>query len=270
MNILHSPLIPAAILALSLCACEKELDFDYAEIDPVTVIEATLDMNGATVAITQTTPMDEPMDTTLLTGASVTLTDMTDGSRHTLMPDSDGKYLSATSGVPGHSYRIDVDINGEQFSAQSVMQQPVRITDIAMEWIKMPYDHVAIMKVEFTDNPASTGDSYWLRLYRNGKPYRWSVGDDRAASCGTISAIQMTTRRDTTAEDDDDLLVDGDVIRATVAQIDTPMYRMLESLTAGGSNGPQLWQGRKPCLGYFLAAPVADTLMVFHPDSIPG
>lgn len=271
---MKSHISSAAILtscALILWSCEKELDIDYHKIEPMPVIEATLDLEGATVAITLTTPMDEPMDTILQTNASVMLTDITLGRTETLAPDDKGLFRSATPGVTGHSYRLDVDLDGDRFSTRGVMADTVKITDIAMEWIKMPYDRVAILKVDFTDSDPTPGNSYWLRIYRNGKPYRWSVGDDRAASPdGTISAIQMTTRRDTTAEDEDDLLVDGDVIRATVAQIDTPMYRMLEALTGSGSNGPRLWAGPKRCLGYFLTSPVADTTIIFRPDSIPG
>lgn len=258
-----------ALAAMALCACEKELDFDYTDIEPLPVIEATLDDRATAVSFTFTTPMDEPMDTLRVTDAVMTVTDLTDGTEYGLTPDADGVYRAARGGVTGHRYRLEVERGGELFAAECVMAEPVRITDVAMEWIKMPYDHVAIIKVEFTDNPDTEGDAYWLRLYRNGKPYRWSVGDDRAARDGIASSVQMTTRRDTSAEDEDDLLVDGDVVKVTVARIDSTLYRMLEALTAGGSNGPEIWHGPRRCLGYFLASPLADTAVIFRPDSIP-
>lgn len=37
----------AVVLALSLVSCEKELDFEYRDIDPILVIEASLTQSGA-------------------------------------------------------------------------------------------------------------------------------------------------------------------------------------------------------------------------------
>lgn len=39
------------------------------------------------------------------------------------------------------------------------------------------------------------------------------------------------------------------------------------ALTAGGNNGPRMFEGDF-CLGYFLAAPVAEGETVFHPDDL--
>ncbi len=255
--------------AMLLCACEKELDFDYHEIQPITVIEGSLDQYGASVAITLTTPMDEPMDTVRLTDADVTLTDLSDGSAATLLLDSTGTFRSTLTGHTGHTYRLDVTRLGSTYSATCTMPAPSEILSMDMEWIKMPYDHVAVLKVTFTDNPHTGGDAYWLRIYRNGEPYHWSVGDDRAAVNGEISAVFMTSRRDTDAEDDSDLLLDGDVLSATLTPISRQMYLYLEALTSGGSNGPLMYQGDF-CLGYFLAAPTSRSAITFRPDSLPG
>ncbi|MDE6403110.1 MAG: hypothetical protein K2K86_04800, partial [Muribaculaceae bacterium] len=61
------------ILSTAFQACEKELDIRYKEIEPITVIEGQLTLQGSNVRITMTTPMGEPMDSTLLTDATVTL-----------------------------------------------------------------------------------------------------------------------------------------------------------------------------------------------------
>ena len=62
-----------ALLPVVLISCEKELDFKYHDIDPITVIEGVLTLDGPLIATTLTMPMDEPMDHTRLTDASVEL-----------------------------------------------------------------------------------------------------------------------------------------------------------------------------------------------------
>jgi hypothetical protein len=77
----------------------------------------------------------------------------------------------------------------------------------------------------------------------------------------------MTTRRDTEEEGDDDVLLDGDTVTVTVAPISQDMHDYLSALMSGGSNGPRMFSGDF-CLGYFLAAPVAEGETVFHPDDL--
>lgn len=52
----------AVVLMAAMTSCEKELDFKYHDIAPLTVIEGELTPDGAKVGITLTTPMAEPMD----------------------------------------------------------------------------------------------------------------------------------------------------------------------------------------------------------------
>lgn len=264
--------LPSVLLVMlvALCSCEKELNFDYHDITPLTVIEGNLSEQGASVRLTLTTPMSEPMDTVPLTDATVTIADLTSGLEHVAVADAHGVYRLDTPGIPGHTYRLAVERGGVRHESwPCVMPRAVEITAMEMEWVKMPYDHVALLKVEFTDDTTRRGDAYWLRVYRNGEPYRWSVTDDRMTdTLGRISAVQMTTRRDTTAEDEDDLLRPGDVLTASVAPVDSLMQRYLEALTMGGTNGPAMFSGTVPALGYFLAAPVTTVSYTFHPDSI--
>ncbi|MDE5750269.1 MAG: hypothetical protein K2H87_05825, partial [Duncaniella sp.] len=80
-------LATAILLMALLTSCEKELDIRYHDIDPLTVIEAELTPDGARVGITMTTPMDEPMDLTRLTDATVTLDARPDGTVLSLSED---------------------------------------------------------------------------------------------------------------------------------------------------------------------------------------
>lgn len=254
-------------MMLLFVSCEKELDFKYHDIDPLTVIEAQLTPGGVKVAITYTTPMDRPMDRTHLTDAVVTLTDMTDGTVYNLHTDAEGLFVDPTPGIIGHDYRLVVERDGCRYEADATMYPPTEIESLEFNWIKMPYDYVAVFEAQFRDNKDTNGECYWVKLYRNGEIYRWSEMDDRNAVDGVCTYLTMTTRKDTDEEDEDTVLFDGDVITFTVSPISRAMHDYLEALQ-NDSNGPAMFVGDK-CLGYFMAtSPVSDSVE-FHPDEIP-
>lgn len=259
--------ILVTICAMFLTAsCEKELDFEYHDIDPLTVIEAELTPEGAKVGITYTTPMNEPMDRTRLTDATVTLTDLTDGTAYSLHPDEEGFFVDPTPGIAGHDYRLSVKRAGCRYEADATMYAPTEIESLEFNWIKMPYDYVAVFQGRFLDNTATQGECYWIKLYRNGEIYQWGEMDDRSAVDGISTFFTMTTRMDTDEEDDDTVLFDGDVITCTVSPISRAMHDYLEALQ-NDSNGPAMFSGDK-CLGYFLATSPVSASVVFHPDEL--
>lgn len=255
-----------AAISLALTACEKTLHLPYDHITPLTVIEASLTDAGATVAIRLSTPMDQPLDLTLLTDAQISLTDLsTSSSPISLTPDSEGYYTSSIPGEIGHLYQLDVTRDGDTYSSQAVMQPPVTIEGLEFSWINMPYDQVALLQVAFTDiDPLSPGNCYWVRLYRNGEAYMWNTVKDDTAIDGTVYEVFFTSRRDTDEEDDDTVLFDGDVITATVVSIPREMYDYLQALAAD-SSGPAMFTGPR-ALGYFLPATPSSSSITFHPS----
>ncbi|MDE5877575.1 MAG: DUF4249 domain-containing protein [Muribaculaceae bacterium] len=255
------------IIVLALQGCKKEIDIDYKDIAPITVIEGRLTQQGANVRITMTTPMDEPINLTPLTDATVILTDITAGSSQTLTINEQGDYVSLTAGITDHLYELNVKRGTDIYTARCEMPALVEISDIAFNWIKMPYDHVAVLQVTFSDFSPTITSYYWVRLYRNGEAYMWNLVTDLYATDGIINDVFMTSRRDLDEEDEATALYDGDVVSATVTPISREMYDYLEAVSSD-SNGPSLFSGSF-CLGYFLAAPVSETSIVFRPDSIP-
>ncbi|MDE6008302.1 MAG: DUF4249 domain-containing protein [Muribaculaceae bacterium] len=242
--------------------CEKEIDIEYHDIEPILVIEGSLTQDGAEVALTLTTPMDEPFTNIFLTDAKVSISDLTVSESFELQPDSRGIFISSVKGVVGHSYRLDVERGGEKYSAVSAMLPPTVITGMEFSWIKMPYDEVAVLQVSFTDDSDLKGERYWLRLYRNGKAYKWTTVSDHLSSGGIIDEVMMTSRRDLDEEDEKDKLEEGDVVTALLAPVSQEMHDYLEALSVGNSNGPRMFQGSF-CLGYFLAAPVSTQSILF-------
>ncbi len=254
-------------MAVLAAGCEKELDFKYHDIEALTVIEGTLTESGADVTIRLTTPMDEPMDRTCLTDALVTLSDLHTGERTVLTADDLGHYRSGAAGVPGREYLLTVSRDGKEYASASLMRRAPKIEGLEFKWISMPYDDVAALQVAFADSdPTAYGDCYWIRIYRNGEFYKWSTVQDDRSIDGILYDTVNTTRKDESAEDEDDLLVDGDEVRVTVAHVSKAFYDYLNAISSD-SNGPRMFEGDM-CLGYFLAAGVSESDIVFHPDLI--
>ncbi len=255
--------------ACTLCACEKELDFRYHDIAPINVIESYVSDEGMQAIITETTPVDEPMNTTRMTDAKVVISDIDNGKSWQLQPDSRGIYTCNETGIENHNYLIEVERDGKYFSASAVMLPPTRISSLSFSWIKMPYDYVAALEVSFEENPSKDGECYWVRIYRNGEPYRWSATDDRFADGkGTLSLVFRTSRRDISEEDENEVLREGDIVSAGVTPISHSMYEYLEALTSGNSNGPHMFEGDL-CLGYFIAGSTSKASVVYDPENIP-
>ena len=252
--------------AFFLVSCEKELDFKYHDVESQLVIEATLSQAGADVSLTNTIPMDDPLKVNRLIDANVSIKDNTDNITYQLSIDEDGIFHGDIHGISGHDYGIEVSRNGKYYLSTCRMSQPSRILSLDFQWIKMPYDYVAVLQVTFTDPIESSDDCYWIHLYRNGESYMWLLSDDRKSVNGIISEVTMTSRKDISEEDDDSVLHEGDIVSVTVAPISRNMYDYLTALQAD-SNGPRMFEGDY-CLGYFMAAPISKAEIEYSPSEM--
>lgn len=250
-----------------LCGCEKELDFHYHDVESQLVIEGRLRETGAKITLSYTVPMGEASDSVFLRDAEVRLTDLIENETVTLKPDKDGIFTDSKPGRPGHEYLLSVKRDGKEFSAMCRMRQRVDSLELSFQWIKMPYDHVAVLQVSFNESP-DPDDCYWIRLYRNDAPYKWLLSSGKNAVNGKINEVTFTTRKDLEEEDEKDILRDGDRMTARVVAVSREMYDYLVAVQSD-SNGPQMFSGDF-CLGYFLAGEEAEETIVFHPDEIPG
>lgn len=259
--------LSAVAASLAAASCTKEIDFEYRDIEPILVVEASLTQSEARVRLSETTPMDEAIDDHPLLDAEVSITDLSDGSVVALSPDAGGCYTAPAGGVSGREYLLQVERAGRSYSSACLMTEPCAAPVLEFGWIEMPYDRVAVMQVSFADATEQAGDCYWLRIYRNGRTYKWSPVTDSAASDGIINVTMMTSRLDDIENPEEtEELKDGDIISARLTLISRAMYDYLVAIAAD-SSGPAMFSGDF-CLGYFLAAPTAESSITFRPSEI--
>ncbi|MDE6278498.1 MAG: DUF4249 domain-containing protein, partial [Paramuribaculum sp.] len=166
----------------------------------------------------------------------------------------------------GHRYRLTVVRGEKKYEAETVMYSPADFLSLGFNWIRMPYDHVAVLQAQFRDI-SDNDDYFWIKIYRNDKIYQWSEINDNGAVNGLLTFVTMTSRKDTEEEDESEVLYDGDVITATVSAVSREMYYYIEALQ-NDSNGPAMFSGDR-CLGYFIATSPVERSVVFRPDEIP-
>ena len=255
-------ILPLSFLFFS---CEKELDFKYHKIESQFVIEGTLSENYARVQLSYTTPMEEPFIHEPVIDGEVTLTDQTDNITYTLHLDN-GVFCNAIHGIPNHNYELSIIHKGKNYKSVSMMRKGVEILDLKLQWIKMPYDHVAILEIISTVSEIE-GTCYWTRIYKNGVPYKWLMSHGSGAIEGKLSQTTFTTRQNPEDENDRDNLQSGDLLNVEVIPISLDMYDYLVGISSD-SNGPQMFSGDF-CLGYFLASEVAKASIIFNREEIP-
>ena len=95
------------LLLAFLASCEKEINIDYHEVEPMVVIEGRVTNEGTMVQVRRSRSVTDSVHGQSLPGASVFIYD--DGVEHRLAYDPlDGCYKTDLIGTPGHTYRMDV------------------------------------------------------------------------------------------------------------------------------------------------------------------
>jgi hypothetical protein len=217
--------IAALLLIAAFSSCRKTIDIQVADTDRKYVIEGNIadQSTPATVKISRSISLNASNEFPEVTGASVSIKDLTLGSEYQLAETQAGFYQSAViKGVPGHQYQLLVLINGQQFSAQSVMPAAVGLDSIYVSKTFMGTE----VKGVFQD-PAGTRNYYHPVLYINGKREKGvAIGSDEAFD-GHLATHTLFSVEDT-------LFKAGDRITATLESVDPAIYQYYYGLMNAG------------------------------------
>ena len=116
-----SYLIPLISLIL-LVSCEKEIEVDYHQVDPLYVVEASVSNNGTEVRVSRTNAMDDNNGISDISNATVTISSE-DGQQWNIPYSRNGFYRSSSlKGEAGTTYTIEVELDGQHFTSTSTMQ----------------------------------------------------------------------------------------------------------------------------------------------------
>lgn len=270
------------LLLLLTLSCQKEIELDYRDIEPVVSIEGRVTNEQVYVLITRTRSMNDSVKSRGIGGAVVTISSE-DGTEQLVYDARDGYYRPASGmkGVPGRTYRLDVTLDGHQYAASSTMPRQAPIVSTQFIWQSLLDNGMLMYEMWASDPEPDMRNYYWYRVDRRAKDpkvrqkqgtdaYRWSSFDDRGAINARIYRDIMCVNEEMMdgqdIEDDQlkSILFDGDTITLQLMTIDRAMFEYYQSLSVGqrmGANPISNISGG--CLGYFAAGSVshADTVI---------
>ncbi len=272
-------------LAFVLTACQKELDFEYHEINPVVVIEGRITNEGAEVLLTLTRSVEDSIRGKGQPNASVVITAPRIEEHLSYDPET-GFYQSNIKGIPGTTYHLEVNYDGKHYEGSSTMPYPATIVSNKFQWITVLTERLLVYQVWAQDPNPDDINYFQYRMDRYStsprvkepyRKYRGQVMDDRGNPPGMVFCdihcfMELMTEEefDDVEEFWDAILYEGDSITFQLATIDRPVFDYYQSLMTGQSVGANPMSNLSGgCQGYFSAQSITHAKpVIFTYDGI--
>lgn len=210
------------VLAVGMVACDDVINVDTGTADPILNVDAWINDKPEAQAIQLTTTQDYfDSDTPpAVSDASVQVTD-SEGNVYVFAEDTveeDGNYYwypDETDTTLVHldrSYTLTVMVDGETFIATSSAGRVPPIDSITFNYEEGEGMRDDQYTAEFwATDPEGTGDTYWIKTYKNGtflnKSSELNIAYDAGTSSGTfdgVTFISMVRTRINAREDSDE------------------------------------------------------------------
>lgn len=254
-------------LCMGLCACEKTIDLDYHNMVPLYAVEGWLTPYETIVHVCLTRDMSDTTNVSNISDAVVTITD-DEGRVETITYDTkldNGYYTSDYYGEPGHTYQLDVMVDGKHFTSTSTMHRTANLKSFRAIWKNMMSERYLFGDVRIDDFP-NEENYYYVHVFRNGIPYRSAVLSDESNPGRELQQLFAFNRDGST---DWDVLHEGDQLMVQVRTIDERSYDYLYSLLQmdnTSTNPVDNFSGG--CLGYFSAFSAIAYGFTFYKENV--
>jgi len=218
----------AALIFLS--SCEKVIDLELKNADPIIVIEGTVSNQNENhfVRISKTIPFDQSTSFKGIKGAQVSLKSSV-GNSIIFTEFTDGVYRSPRfRGTPGFTYTLDVLVEGKTYSAQSTMPWPVIPDSIRFKTLSF-FGNSNTYPVVYYVDPPKTQNQYRYLLKINGKLLSDLVSEDRFNDGNAVSDIIFY--------DGDDEIKSGDIVDIEMQCIDRNVFKYYFAISQIDGNG---------------------------------
>ena len=256
-------------------SCQKDLDIDYTDIEPVYVIQGHISDEPAQVLLTKTRNMNDGNKGKGVNDAEIELSD-DKGKSENLVFGADGYYHSPSgwTGETGRTYTLKVKINGKEYKASSTMTTAVALDSIKFAFLSTAGIDMVMLKY-FTTYPKE-GDLSFTHFFvtKNGEPYRTHTGKQINPQYIKGEAMVGCTTKQVMEEYDpekqDAIIHEGDKIHCELWTIDSPVYDYLHSISTSQSNATNpLTNFTNGVTGYFSAHHTRTIDFVFNKKMLP-
>ena len=177
-NLLNKIMIFTFLLKIVfLSSCEKIIDVDLNEADPAIVIEGNLSMDKGLleVKLSRTGSYFNVESTELIDSAEVVLK-AEPGYRVKARSIGSGLYRASNLPLhPGLTYRLDVNIEGEEYTAVSTLYPKVKIDSLSYEYqSEEPFIKGGYRLLLYLKDPPDVENHYRVKVFKNGFPIEGS------------------------------------------------------------------------------------------------
>lgn len=225
--------VSVIFIVLFFTGCEKVVDLKYKNNPSRIVIEGNISNVAGPyfVKITKSVRLTETGAYPVVDNATVTISDDA-GNSETLAPQGNGTYKTATlNGVAGRTYTLTVQAEGQTYTAQSTIPQPVPFDSIKVEAImstgEMEYNLIPVYH-----DPAAKGNNYRFILSVNNKLINQHLIQNDDVKNGVVNTVRLEINND------DLELKSGDQIDMTMQCIDPKVALYYRTLALMGDSGP--------------------------------
>ncbi|BFP43068.1 hypothetical protein FGF1_39130 [Flavobacteriaceae bacterium GF1] len=229
----YSKWVIGIFLLAMLTSCTDVVDVEVQNGPERLVVEASLDWekgtpgNVQTIRLRKSTPFFDTSTTTDVTGASVVVTNDTNGTRFVFADQNNGSYQTTTfEPILGQSYSLRIEHEGEVYTARETMTPVTEITNVFQDREEGFDDEVLEVHIVFTD-PPEEGNNYLFRFQRRGD----LLPDLEVAEDEFVNGREIDWWYEIDDDDDDRLPFEpGDVVDIEMYGISTPYYDYIKIL----------------------------------------
>lgn len=178
------------IALTAFAACTKVIDINLNDAAPQLVIQGNVTNQAGITTVTISKSINYSLDNVFPTvsGATVTIKDSTTGITTPLVEVTPGTYQTSTIlGTVGHTYLLNVLVNGTAYKASSTMPSPVTLDSITFQ-ANSGFGQTLINPMPNFQDPAGISNSYQFIQTINSKvTKKVFVFDDRLSDGKYIS-----------------------------------------------------------------------------------
>jgi hypothetical protein len=225
------------MFSILIWSCRKIIDIGPKENTPTYVVEGKI-TNEPGVCKVLVSKTKNLTDNNQFEGISGAIVKIENNGTSTVLPEtSKGVYeVSTIQGTPGQTYHLNVQVDGQTFTASSTMPELVPLIDAYIKSGDFDPQNT-IVTVRYKDIP-NVKNYYWFRKYVNDKNQKGYdlINDDFTP--GTEVSERLSFGNETNDKVND--LKSGDRLKVEMACIDASVYTYLNSLYGaygGGNNG---------------------------------
>lgn len=213
------------LIIILLTGCTKTLDLKLRAADSQIVIQGNISSQGPPyyVKINKTVAFDAENNYPAVSGAVVSVLDSNDNKLdYFTQVGNEGYYVSYNLyGQVGHTYKLSVKVNGQEYTARSVMPGYVGIQELSFVQTKILNQTRILPEITFVD-PGLETNYYVFTLLVNDVPYKAFYALDDRLTDGNQVTQQLYM--------DSSYIQKNDMVKVVLASVDKNVYNYFNVL----------------------------------------